>query len=107
MWCTSRFGQRRHQARQIGETGLRGGRYASGRRQWVGCGGKSALKIPMPHHHDRLWQYCNSRGSGEARAVDYLAKPADADEIHAALVAVMGRASPPENPMSADRVRGS
>ena len=39
-------------------------------------------------------------------AVDYLAKPADADEIHAALVADDGeRASPPENPMSADRVR--
>ena len=39
-------------------------------------------------------------------AVDYLAKPADADEIHAALTAdVEGRAAPPENPMSADRVR--
>lgn len=39
-------------------------------------------------------------------AVDYLAKPADADEIHAALVAETGeRAAPPENPMSADRVR--
>ena len=39
-------------------------------------------------------------------AVDYLAKPADADEIHAALVAAPdGRATPPENPMSADRVR--
>ena len=39
-------------------------------------------------------------------AFDYLAKPADADEIHAALKAEPGeRASPPENPMSADRVR--
>jgi two-component system response regulator RegA len=39
-------------------------------------------------------------------AFDYLAKPADADEIHAALVAEPGeRAEPPENPMSADRVR--
>jgi len=39
-------------------------------------------------------------------AVDYLAKPADADEIHAALNAdPEGRAAPPENPMSADRVR--
>ena len=39
-------------------------------------------------------------------AVDYLAKPADADEIHAALTAdAEGRAAPPENPMSADRVR--
>lgn len=39
-------------------------------------------------------------------AFDYLAKPADADEIHAALMASPGeRATPPENPMSADRVR--
>ena len=39
-------------------------------------------------------------------AFDYLAKPADADEVHAVLMAQPGeRASPPENPMSADRVR--
>jgi two-component system, response regulator RegA len=39
-------------------------------------------------------------------AYDYLAKPADADEIYAALLAQPGeRAVPPENPMSADRVR--
>ncbi|MEN3929668.1 ActR/PrrA/RegA family redox response regulator transcription factor [Microvirga sp. W0021] len=39
-------------------------------------------------------------------AFDYLAKPADADEIEAALTAQSdGKASPPENPMSADRVR--
>jgi two-component system response regulator RegA len=39
-------------------------------------------------------------------AFDYLAKPADADEIHAALMAQQGnRAQLPENPMSADRVR--
>jgi two-component system, response regulator RegA len=39
-------------------------------------------------------------------AEDYLAKPADADEIFAALVRLPGnRAEPPENPMSADRVR--
>jgi Response regulator consisting of a CheY-like receiver domain and a Fis-type HTH domain len=39
-------------------------------------------------------------------AFDYLAKPADADEIQAALLAQAdGRAQPPENPMSADRVR--
>ena len=38
--------------------------------------------------------------------VDYLAKPADANEIHAALTAdPEGKAPPPENPMSADRVR--
>lgn len=42
----------------------------------------------------------------KAGAVDYLAKPADADQIEAALLA-QGDAlpPPPENPMSADRVR--
>lgn len=38
-------------------------------------------------------------------AIDYLAKPADADEIIAALFATGTKADPPENPMSADRVR--
>ncbi len=39
-------------------------------------------------------------------AVDYLAKPADADMIAKALLAEEGdRPAPPENPMSADRVR--
>ncbi|MBD8556811.1 ActR/PrrA/RegA family redox response regulator transcription factor [Rhizobium sp. CFBP 8762] len=39
-------------------------------------------------------------------AVDYLAKPADADDVFAALVQRSGeRAELPENPMSADRVR--
>ena len=39
-------------------------------------------------------------------AVDYLAKPADADEIHSALTREPGeKPVPPENPMSADRVR--
>ena len=38
-------------------------------------------------------------------AVDYLAKPADADEIFAALTHTGERPAPPENPMSADRVR--
>jgi two-component system response regulator RegA len=39
-------------------------------------------------------------------AIDYLAKPANADEVHAALMAEPGRKpEPPENPMSADRVR--
>jgi two-component system response regulator RegA len=38
-------------------------------------------------------------------AVDYLAKPADADEIYAALTLTGEKAAPPENPMSADRVR--
>ena len=39
-------------------------------------------------------------------AVDYLSKPVDADDVVAALLALDGRkAEPPENPMSADRVR--
>lgn len=39
-------------------------------------------------------------------AVDYLAKPADADDVCKALLATRGEApEPPENPMSADRVR--
>ncbi len=39
-------------------------------------------------------------------AFDFLAKPADADEIHAALFAEKnGKPDLPENPMSADRVR--
>jgi two-component system response regulator RegA len=39
-------------------------------------------------------------------AIDYLSKPADADDIYNALLRKSGeRADPPENPMSADRVR--
>lgn len=39
-------------------------------------------------------------------AVDYLAKPADADDVYNALLAPPDeKAEPPENPMSADRVR--
>ncbi|PLX38014.1 MAG: two-component system response regulator [Hyphomicrobiales bacterium] len=39
-------------------------------------------------------------------AIDYLAKPADADEVFAALTRdPENKAPPPENPMSADRVR--
>jgi two-component system, response regulator RegA len=42
----------------------------------------------------------------KAGAVDYLAKPADADEVIAALLATGATLPPPpENPMSADRVR--
>lgn len=42
----------------------------------------------------------------KAGAVDYLAKPADADQIEAALLAQNDTLPPPpENPMSADRVR--
>jgi two-component system response regulator RegA len=42
----------------------------------------------------------------KAGAVDYLPKPADADDVARALLAARdGAAPPPENPMSADRVR--
>jgi len=42
----------------------------------------------------------------KAGAVDYLPKPADADDVVGALLAQRGAApAPPENPMSADRVR--
>ena len=42
----------------------------------------------------------------KAGAIDYLAKPADADDVEKALLAAEGALpAPPENPMSADRVR--
>ena len=42
----------------------------------------------------------------KAGAIDYLSKPADADDVEKALLARPGeRPEPPENPMSADRVR--
>jgi len=41
----------------------------------------------------------------KAGAVDYLSKPADADDVVKALLAVGDTPEPPENPMSADRVR--
>ena len=42
----------------------------------------------------------------KAGAIDYLSKPADADDVVRALLAAGGQAPPPpDNPMSADRVR--
>lgn len=42
----------------------------------------------------------------KAGAIDYLPKPADADDVQKALLARPGeRPDPPENPMSADRIR--
>jgi two-component system response regulator RegA len=42
----------------------------------------------------------------KAGAVDYLSKPADADDVVRALLAQSGSSpAPPDNPMSADRVR--
>ena len=42
----------------------------------------------------------------KAGAIDYIPKPADADDIEKALLALPeSKATPPENPMSADRVK--
>ncbi|HAJ03640.1 MAG TPA: two-component system response regulator [Brevundimonas sp.] len=41
----------------------------------------------------------------KAGAVDYLQKPADADDVVKALLATGAAPEPPDNPMSADRVR--
>jgi len=76
----------------------------------------SGLKVVAALHEVReearvivLTGYGNIATAVEAvklGAVDYLSKPADADDVEAALMAEPGeRAIPPENPMSADRVR--
>jgi len=42
----------------------------------------------------------------KAGAIDYIPKPVDADDVESALLAAPGsKANPPENPMSADRVK--
>ena len=42
----------------------------------------------------------------KAGAIDYMAKPVDADDVESALLAAPdSKATPPENPMSADRVK--
>jgi two-component system, response regulator RegA len=42
----------------------------------------------------------------KAGAIDYIPKPADADDVESALLAALeSKATPPENPMSADRVK--
>ena len=42
----------------------------------------------------------------KAGAIDYIPKPADADDVESALFALpFAKANPPENPMSADRVK--
>ncbi len=52
-----------------------------------------------------LTGYGNIATAVKLGAVDYLSKPADADDVFAALTRTGERAAPPENPMSADRVR--
>ena len=55
---------------------------------------------------DRLRQYRDGGDGGEARRHRLSVQTADADEIYAALTqAPDEKAEPPENPMSADRVR--
>ena len=41
----------------------------------------------------------------KAGAIDYIPKPADADDVENALLTLEAKAIPPENPMSADRVK--
>src|SRR5678815_5549974 len=70
----------------------------------------SALKKRRPEAHGVvLTGYGNIATAVNAvklGAIDYLSKPADADDVVNALLAIEGRtAVPPENPMSADRVR--
>ena len=88
--------------------GLCGGRHAARRRQRPRV--IVALKQRRPEARAIiLTGYGNIATAVNAvkiGAVDYLAKPADADDVVAALLALEGRkAEPPENPMSADRVR--
>ena len=53
-----------------------------------------------------LTGYGNIPTAVEAGAIDYIPKPADADDIENALLASPdAKAQPPENPMSADRVK--
>ena len=81
----------------------------------LGCRGSgldviSAIKKRRPEAraiiltgHGNITSAVNAMKLG---AVDYLAKPVDADDVAAALLARDNKkAQPPENPMSADRVR--
>lgn len=77
-----------------------------------GSGIELVRKLRELHHKVRiviLTGYGNiatAVAAVKAGAVDYLAKPADADEVIAALMATgQTLPPPPENPMSADRVR--
>jgi two-component system, response regulator RegA len=77
-----------------------------------GCGLDiiSALKQQRPHARAIIFtSYVNIATAVRAvklGAIDYLVKPADADDVVSALLAPEGRkAAPPNHPMSADRVR--
>jgi DNA-binding NtrC family response regulator len=58
------------------------------------------LALAKPHPQHRL-----AVNAAKLGAIDYLAKPVDADDVVAALLALdNNKIDPPENPMSADRV---
>ena len=80
----------------------------------LGCRGSgldviSAIKKRRPEVHAIiLTGYGNIASAVNAMklgAVDYLAKPVDADDVAAALLARDKKVQPPENPMTAARVR--
>ena len=72
---------------------------------WSRQSARNVKDSPHDHSH-RLRQYRDGGHGGELGAIDYPSKPADADDIYAALTRTGGeRVAPPENPMSADRVR--
>jgi two-component system, response regulator RegA len=66
----------------------------------------SALKQRRPDARGIVLTGYGNMNAVKLGAVDYLSKPADADDVATALLAIDGKsAEPPENPMSADRVR--
>ena len=78
--------------------------------RWRGLEVVDALRAARPNVHVvMLTGYGNiatAMAAVKAGAIDYLPKPADADQITAALLSPgRGWPPPPENPMSAHRVR--
>jgi hypothetical protein len=89
--------------------GLRGGRHAARRRQRPRRRRRHPReRAGRPRHHpDRLWQHRHRRDRGETRR-DRLSLEARRRRRHprrADAERQATRAAPPENPMSADRVR--
>ena len=77
---------------------------------------RDGMRAALPQGADRLGEdhVVDLTGYGaiatavaavKAGAVDYLQKPADADDVVKALLATGDAPEPPDNPMSADRVR--
>ena len=65
---------------------------------WMWSKACARCRLKPRDYADRLWQYCTAVEAVKRGAVDYLAKPADADEIHAALMAEGGKAAHPTIP---------